>query len=216
MYSSPEIISNNKFSEKSDAWALGVILYVLCNQKLPFNEKSYRRLIDAIQSKTPEPLKEGYAKELGEIIFGLLEKDPQKRMSVQEVLEHPWLKQQLTKQNENIHKMDKSLDLKISAKSLKSDFERCKMFNNSNFISKEFMDRLENDKRSLTDSQSQDIEESLVLENKNDEKMGKEMTAEDLAWLRERMSVAGSIKMSTKNSVKMSTDTKNSPLSFSK
>ena len=198
LYSSPEVIKENNFSEKSDAWALGVLLYQLCNLKLPFNEKSYRRIIEAITIKDPKPVDTKYSEPLRSIIMSLLVKDPAQRSSVSQLLELNWIRAKMAEFNQN--KMQKlkdvgSLNLKLSDRSLKKDFEGCRFYKNSNFINPEDLEKLQG---LMEDEESLDMEESLVLENKNDVAMGKNFNQEDINWLRERMSVAGSVQSNGK------------------
>ncbi len=35
-YLSPEMVEGKPYSTKADIWALGVLLYLMCSQKLPF------------------------------------------------------------------------------------------------------------------------------------------------------------------------------------
>ena len=125
--------------------------------------------------------------------MSLLVKDPSKRSSVSELLEQNWIRAKMAEFNQN--KMQKlkdmgSLNLKLSDRSLKKDFEGCRFYKNSNFINPEDLEKLQG---LMEREESLDMEESLVLENKNDVAMGKNFNQEDINWLRERMSVAGSV-----------------------
>ena len=202
LFSSPEILTNNEFSEKSDAWALGVILFQLCSLCLPFSEKSYRRIIEAIKEKSPGPIPPQYSPHLQKIVSKLLQKNPNKRASIHDILKMEFVSKII---NKNLQKREsriekgKSCDFQISAKSLKTDFENCKIYKNSNFMTKEVLEKLENEKNWENDSGLQDFNESMVIENKNDKSMGQQLKNEDINWLRERMSIAGSVKFSVKN-----------------
>ena len=211
LFSSPEILTKNEFSEKSDAWAVGVILYQLCCLKLPFSEKSYRRIIEAIKSKSTGPIPPHYSTDLQTIISRLLKKDPSKRASVHDILDLPFVKglEQMDAKDKGDQK-GKSCDFNISQKSLKTDFENCKIYKNSNFMTKDVLEKLENEKNWESESGIQDVNESMVIEKKNDQFMGEQLKSEDIAWLRERMSIAGSVKISAKNTP-FSFDTRDSP-----
>lgn len=202
LFSSPEILTKNEFSEKSDAWAVGVILYHLCCLKLPFSEKSYRRMIEAIKTKSPGPIPPQYSTHLQTIISRLLDKNPKTRASVHDILEIPFVKglREKTKKSTFKAQKERSCDFKISQKSLKNDFENLRIFKNSNFMTKDIIEKLEKERNWGSDSESNMLEmnESMVIENKNDSTMGKQLCNEDINWLRERMSVAGSIKASIK------------------
>ena len=208
LYSSPEIIADNQFSKKSDIWAMGVTLYLLCNLKLPFMEKSYRRLIEAIQKKIPEPINDMYSLEMREIINKMLLKDPKKRISMEEIFSNEWIKKQIkiyntTKQNMPLTPTKSNNFDCMSPKSLKSDFDNCRVYKNSNFINKEDLEKLKKDNYLPSDSNSMISNESLLLEDDNEKQINLEMKEEDMVWLRERMSMAGgSIKIPVNNLIK--------------
>lgn len=200
LFSSPEILTKNIFSEKSDSWAVGIVLFHLCCLKLPFHEKSYRRIIESIKSKSPGHIPPQFGPNLQRVISRLLDKDPGRRASVSEVLEMPFVKQLGVERKRGsmmIHK-GKSCEFNISQKSLKTDFENIKIYKNSNFMTKDVLEKLEDEKNWDSDSNLLEVNESIVIENKNDEHMGKQLKNEDIHWLRERMSIAGSIKTSSR------------------
>jgi NIMA (never in mitosis gene a)-related kinase len=206
LFSSPEILTKNEFSEKSDAWAVGVILYHLCCLRLPFSEKSYRRIIEAIKTKSPGPIPPQYSTDLQTIISRLLDKNPETRASVHDILNMSFVKNLGDIDNPSSFKTqkEKSCDFKISQKSLKNDFENLRIYKNSNFMSKDVLEKLEkernwdseSDSNSNSNSNMLEMNESMVIENKNDSTMGNQLRNEDINWLRERMSVAGSLKTS--------------------
>lgn len=200
LFSSPEILIDNEFSEKSDSWAVGVIMYQLCSLKLPFSEKSYRRIIEAIKEKQPDPIPSHYSRDLQKIVTRLLEKDPKNRASVHDILNIPFVKNLMKRgsmlKKNSIFQKGNSCDFHISSRSLKNDFENCKIYKNSNFMTKEVLDKL--NKMMNSDSESDDFNESVVIDNKNDKSMGDQLKNDDINWLRERMSIAGSIKIPAK------------------
>jgi serine/threonine protein kinase len=53
-YDAPEIIQNDEYSEKSDVWAFGCIMYELCTQKKPFNGKNIYKLCQDIIENEPD------------------------------------------------------------------------------------------------------------------------------------------------------------------
>lgn len=196
LFSPPETLSKNQFSEKSDAWAVGVVLYQLCCLKLPFSGKSYRKTLDAIQHESPGPIPPQYTPELQTIVSRLLIKDPLQRASVRDILEMPFV-QRLTQNPETDSDRDQSCQFHISQRSLRADFDNCKIYKNSNFMTKDVLDRLENTQWEAQ-STPDDLAESMVIEKKNDKSLGKQLRQDDIAWLRERMSMAGSVKIPAK------------------
>ncbi|RQM12875.1 hypothetical protein B5M09_006186 [Aphanomyces astaci] len=75
----------------ADIWALGVTLYALLFGKLPYFAPDVTDLFDMIQSPQPVDVPESASVELRELLRGLLEKDPTKRMTFAEIRHHPWV-----------------------------------------------------------------------------------------------------------------------------
>ncbi|KAM0033978.1 putative calcium/calmodulin-dependent protein kinase CAMK-CAMK1-DCAMKL family [Helianthus debilis subsp. tardiflorus] len=93
-YVSPEALSQQKITSKSDMWALGVILYILLSGYPPFSAQSHLQKQQMIMNgnfsfydKTWKKISSS-AKDL---ISSLLNVDPQKRPTADEILKHPWV-----------------------------------------------------------------------------------------------------------------------------
>eukprot|EP00184_Porphyridium_aerugineum_P001055 CAMPEP_0184707574 /NCGR_PEP_ID=MMETSP0313-20130426/37338_1 /TAXON_ID=2792 /ORGANISM="Porphyridium aerugineum, Strain SAG 1380-2" /LENGTH=510 /DNA_ID=CAMNT_0027169153 /DNA_START=417 /DNA_END=1949 /DNA_ORIENTATION=- len=92
-YMSPEQVNREKYGRPVDMWALGVTLYELISGKLPFEGET---VVDTLCSITQEPVTfgprfYGTSSEAKELILALLEKDPNKRITAEEVLKNPWV-----------------------------------------------------------------------------------------------------------------------------
>ncbi|KAL4500065.1 hypothetical protein ABPG73_011173 [Tetrahymena malaccensis] len=94
-YIAPEVLSK-KYDEKCDIWSCGVILYILLCGSPPFNGDNDEQIMNRVKigkfsfdSEDWAGISDG-AKSL---ITKMLEKDPVKRLSAQDVLNDPWLKQ---------------------------------------------------------------------------------------------------------------------------
>lgn len=96
MYMAPEIVNREKYDAKVDCWSAGVVTYVLLTGMTPFTGKTKEEVYDNIKNCEPdfkvEELKvvSKDAKDFMQKLFG--SKDPAKRMTASEALQHPWLK----------------------------------------------------------------------------------------------------------------------------
>ena len=114
-YVAPEVI-NKKYNGKCDIWSCGVIMYVLLTKKPPFGGDMPDEIIDNIQKGTYDlnsPIFDKISKSAIDLIQKLLNKDIEKRISAQEALNHPWFKEQKSRELYN-----EILDQKIFQKLL--------------------------------------------------------------------------------------------------
>lgn len=89
----PECTTGNEYDPfQVDIWALGVTLYAMLQGKLPFGTKaaSLSQVMDSIRE---DPLVFGPETELdcADVMRLMLEKDPNKRIRIQELKVHPWI-----------------------------------------------------------------------------------------------------------------------------
>ena len=102
---SPELCEGKQYDKKTDIWALGVILYeLLSGGTKPFQGTNLMALVNAIlhtpieDLKPPAPpdsLDEITSGLIWELIVDMLQKDPARRPSIQDVLSHPIVKKRL-------------------------------------------------------------------------------------------------------------------------
>lgn len=76
---------------KADAWAIGVIVYMFLTGRPPFSASQYDSIKNKIRDD-PVTYTDEVSDSCKDLISKLLQKDPMKRMSAQEALEHPWVK----------------------------------------------------------------------------------------------------------------------------
>ena len=108
MYMSPEMIDGNG-TYVSDIWSVGVVVYQMITGKLPFDggeEDDNQILYEHIKTKEYNKEKLNNVKcseDVKDFIDKALQKDIKKRMTVEEALNHPWIKKF------NINSLDPSL-----------------------------------------------------------------------------------------------------------
>lgn len=91
-YIAPEVLSG-KYDSKCDLWQIGCILYISMCGYLPFRGVKRQTILNKIRdARYKMDLKEfeSCSEEVLDLIRKLLEKDPKKRLSANEALEHPW------------------------------------------------------------------------------------------------------------------------------
>lgn len=103
-YVSPEALSrDNKITTKTDIWSLGVILYILLSGYPPFFAPSNRQKQQMIlngQFSFDEKTWKNISSSAKQLISSLLEVDPNMRPTAQEIVEHPWVRGELAKEEE--------------------------------------------------------------------------------------------------------------------
>jgi serine/threonine protein kinase len=85
-YLAPETIIDGQFGPPSDLYALGVTLYVAVEGHQPFDSDTALSLPDSIRSAALAPPR--HAGVLREVLDGLLEKDPARRMDIAHARRH--------------------------------------------------------------------------------------------------------------------------------
>lgn len=89
---SPEIVTGEYYDQMVDVWSVGVLCYELCTGHAPFEsqksrEDTYKKIVN-VEIKFPRHL----SYNVQDFISRLLVRDPNFRMTLQECLQHPWMK----------------------------------------------------------------------------------------------------------------------------
>ena len=79
-YMAPEMIAEKPSTTKVDMWALGVIIYELFSNQLPFKGPTFNDTMNLIREKEPAPLPSTVSPFIKEIIAKLLDKNPENRV----------------------------------------------------------------------------------------------------------------------------------------
>ena len=106
LYVAPEIISNVEYDEKVDIWAMGILLYELYYGYNPFDSNTHSELYNKIVNNVVKyPIiynNYGYtecddvyvkiSEDMKNVISGCLEKNPDKRLDIYNILDSEWFK----------------------------------------------------------------------------------------------------------------------------
>ncbi|XP_056313341.1 serine/threonine-protein kinase Chk2 isoform X1 [Danio aesculapii] len=108
-YLAPEVFTHAAtvgYTKAVDYWSLGVLLFICLGGYPPFNTEcatmSVREQIINGQYRFIPSQWKNVSNEAKDLVKKLLVVDPQKRLSVEEALEHPWLKDDKMRQNANL------------------------------------------------------------------------------------------------------------------
>lgn len=90
-YMSPEICAAERYTLKSDIWAVGCIIYELCTKEPPFNAQTHLQLVNKIRKGDVAPLPKDYSKELNALVKSCLSTNPIHRPDTETLLNHPFV-----------------------------------------------------------------------------------------------------------------------------
>ena len=91
-YVAPESITRSEYSPKTDVFQTGCTLYALLSGFQAFNPNRLDQLINGKYFKMQGSGWDNISAEAKALVEGMLKKDPAERLSVQEVLQSPWLR----------------------------------------------------------------------------------------------------------------------------
>jgi calcium-dependent protein kinase len=92
-YMAPEVMTKN-YTDQCDMWSLGVCVYIMLSGAMPFSGSS-AVLKDKIASGSYKPMMSfswaGASNDAKDFTKALLVKDPSKRLTAKQALQHPWI-----------------------------------------------------------------------------------------------------------------------------
>lgn len=92
-YIAPEVISDDGYEGFFiDHWSLGVLLYAMLFAAVPFKAQNMKELLEVIRT-TPVTFPTLVSDKAANLITSLLKYNPYKRLSIPEILAHPWLQE---------------------------------------------------------------------------------------------------------------------------
>ena len=93
-YAAPEMVKGNKYNGiNTDIWSLGIVLYLMLFQELPFMDADKSRLYKKILEgnyNIPEDKLNIVSKEAIDLVQKILEINPKKRIKISEIKNHIW------------------------------------------------------------------------------------------------------------------------------
>jgi serine/threonine protein kinase len=94
-YTAPEIVKDERYSKSVDMWAMGCVLYTLLCGFPPFYDESIQVLTEKVargQYTFLSPWWDDISKPAQDLVSHLLTVDPEKRYTIQQFLDHPWIR----------------------------------------------------------------------------------------------------------------------------
>ncbi|XP_023319473.1 serine/threonine-protein kinase BRSK2 isoform X2 [Eurytemora carolleeae] len=90
-YACPEVIRGEKYDgTRADVWSCGVILYALLVGALPFDDDNLRQLLEKVKRGVFH-IPHFVPPECQNLLRGMIEVSPDKRLTLKEVNRHPWV-----------------------------------------------------------------------------------------------------------------------------
>lgn len=90
-YASPEVVRGEKYDgRRADVWSCGVILYALLVGALPFDDDNLRHLLEKVKRGVFH-IPPFVPSECQSLLRAMIEVDAEKRITLTEVLRHPWV-----------------------------------------------------------------------------------------------------------------------------
>ena len=94
LYMAPELVQQQKYTEKVDIWSLGVITYQLLSGKTPFDGKNLEKINQNILKKKvtfSEKHWRNISNNAKDFILQCLERNQFQRPSIEDLFQHPWI-----------------------------------------------------------------------------------------------------------------------------
>lgn len=94
LYMAPELVKHQKYTEKVDVWALGIITYQLLSGKTPYDGKNIKKINQNIlgkEIKFPEKQFKNISLNAQDFIIQCLDRNQVTRPSIAHLFDHPWI-----------------------------------------------------------------------------------------------------------------------------
>ncbi|XP_052242550.1 hormonally up-regulated neu tumor-associated kinase homolog A-like [Dreissena polymorpha] len=92
-YAAPELLGRRKYGPQVDIWSIGVNMYAMLTGNLPFTVEPFniKILHQKMITGQMNPLPDGTTRDCRDLIKKLLNPDPDRRITMEEVLRHAWI-----------------------------------------------------------------------------------------------------------------------------
>lgn len=91
-YAAPELLKSKTYrGDKADIWSMGVILFAMLAQRLPFDDPHLPTML-SLSKRGIYTMPDEFTADEQDLIRHILVTDPNKRISIQEMWEHPLIK----------------------------------------------------------------------------------------------------------------------------
>jgi serine/threonine protein kinase len=86
-WQAPEVLSNGPYTEKSDIFSLGMVLYELLTERVPYEDKSFLQVLNAVNTQNEyPPIPSDCDPDFTQLLKDCWRKDPNSRPDINEVL----------------------------------------------------------------------------------------------------------------------------------
>ncbi len=107
---SPELFKYKPYSYKSDIWALGCIIYEICNLKHAFDAQNLNGLAIKILKGNYLPIDSIYSNKLRSLVDQMLNIKPSNRPTIEEIINKPFIKKRIVIYVIHLHKQEPDYD----------------------------------------------------------------------------------------------------------
>lgn len=91
-YAAPELLKQKTYrGDKTDVWSMGVILFAMLEQRLPFDDPHMPTML-SLSKRALYIMPDAFSPDAKDLIRRILVTDPDKRISIREMWDHPLIK----------------------------------------------------------------------------------------------------------------------------
>ena len=89
--------NGKEYGQKSDIWAIGIVIYEMATLRYPFNHESLSAMFDIISNKDYEAVPAETSTEVKMLIHEMLQKDPTQRPTIFEIAKKQCIRDKINK-----------------------------------------------------------------------------------------------------------------------